>query len=60
MSEKRIEELGFAAHNEGFFAKWQDTASLYMKENPAMERLDAYEKAYEKYSQVVGSNEINS
>ena len=60
MSAERIEELGFAAHNEGFFAQWQDTASLYLKENPDMERVDAYEKAYEKYSQVVGSNEINS
>lgn len=60
MSAERIEELGFAAHKEGFFAQWQDTASLYLKENPKMERVDAYEKAYEKYSQVVGSNEINS
>ena len=60
MSAERIEELGFAAADEGFFADWQDTASLYMKENPKMERVDAYEKAYEKYSQVVGSKEINS
>ena len=60
MSAERIEELGFAAHNEGFFAKWQDTASLYLKENPKMERVDAYEKAYEKHSQVVGSKEVSS
>lgn len=53
MSEKRIEELGHLAFNEGFFAQWHDTASLYMKENPRMERVEAYEKAYEKFSGTV-------
>ena len=60
MSEKRIEELGFAAANEGFFAKWHETASFYLQENPNMERVDAYEKAYEKYSGVVGSKGLSS
>lgn len=53
MSEKRIEELGHLAFNEGFFIKWQDTASLFMKENPRMERVEAYEQAYRKFSGTV-------
>jgi hypothetical protein len=53
MSEKRIEELGHLAFNEGFFTQWHDTASLYMKENPKVERVEAYEQAYKKYSRTV-------
>ena len=53
MSEKRIEELGHLAFNEGFFTKWHDTASLFMKENPRMERVEAYEQAYKKFSGTV-------
>ena len=60
MSEKRIEELGFAAANEGFFKEWHNTASLYLQQNPKIERVEAYEKAYEKYSGVVGSKGLSS
>ncbi len=60
MDANRVEELGFLAHKEGFFAQWQDTASRYLKEEHYDDRTEAYEKAYEKYSQVVGSKEINS
>ena len=60
MSAERIEELGFAAHKEGFFAQWQDTASRYLKEEQYADRTEAYEKAYAKYSQTVGSQQIIS
>jgi len=53
MSEKRIEELGFAAANEGFFKEWHNTASLYLQQNPKIERVEAYEKAYKKFSGTV-------
>ena len=53
MSEKRIEELGHLAFNEGFFIKWQDTASRYMKEERYKNRVDAYEQAYRKFSGTV-------
>ena len=53
MSEKRIEELGHLAFNEGFFKEWHDTASLYMQENPKIQRVDAYERAYNKFSGTV-------
>ena len=56
MSATRIEELGFLAHQEGFFAKWQDTASRYLKEENFVDKVEAYEKAYRKYSLTVGSN----
>jgi hypothetical protein len=56
MDVNRIEELGFLAHKEGFFAQWQDTASRYLKEEHYQDRTQAYERAYAKYSQTVGSN----
>ena len=60
MDANRVEELGFLAHKEGFFAQWQDTASRYLKEEQYDDRTEAYERAYEKYSQVVGSKVIVS
>ena len=60
MSAERIEELGFLAHEEGFFVQWQDTASRYLKEEHYEDKTEAYEKAYEKYSQTVGSKAIVS
>ena len=57
MSEKRIEELGHLAFNEGFFVQWQDTASRYMKEERFKDRIDAYERAYQKFSGTVGTQE---
>ena len=56
MDVSRIEELGFLAYKEGFFAQWQDTASRYLKEEQYQDRTQAYERAYAKYSQTVGSN----
>ena len=56
MDANRVEELGFLAHKEGFFAQWQDTASRYLKEEQYDDRTEAYERAYAKYSQTVGSN----
>jgi len=56
MDVNRIEELGFLAHKEGFFAQWQDTASRYLKEEQYQDKTLAYERAYAKYSQTVGSN----
>jgi hypothetical protein len=53
MSEKRIEELGFAAANEGFFKEWHHTASLYLQKDPKIERVEAYEQAYKKFSGTV-------
>ena len=53
MSEKRIEELGFAAADEGFFVEWQKTASLFIQDNPEIERVEAYERAYKKFSGTV-------
>jgi hypothetical protein len=60
MDVNRIEELGFLAHSEGFFAQWRDTASRYIKEDRYDDRTQAYERAYQKHSQVVGSNQIGS
>jgi hypothetical protein len=60
MDANRVEELGFLAHKEGFFAQWQDTASRYLKEEEHQDKTLAYEKAYEKYSQVVGSEQLSS
>lgn len=60
MDLNRIEELGFLAHKEGFFAQWQDTASRYLKEEQYADRTEAYERAYAKYSQTVGSQQIIS
>ena len=60
MDANRVEELGFLAHEEGFFAQWQDTASRYLKEEHYEDKTQAYEKAYEKYSQTVGSRAIVS
>lgn len=57
MSEKRIEELGHLAFDEGFFVQWQDTASRYMKEERFRDKLDAYEQAYKKFSGTVVTNE---
>ena len=56
MDANRVEELGFLAHQEGFFAQWQDTASRYLKE----EHYEDKTQAYEKYSQTVGSKAIVS
>ena len=56
MDANRVEELGFLAHKEGFFAQWQDTASRYLKEEEHQDKTLAYERAYAKYSQTVGSN----
>ena len=53
MSEKRIEELGHLAFDEGFFVQWQDTASRYMKEERFKDRVEAYEQAYKKFSGTV-------
>ena len=53
MSEKRIEELGFKAADQGFFTEWHKTASLYIQDDPKIERVEAYEKAYKKFSQTV-------
>lgn len=56
MSEKRIEELGYLAADEGFFAQWRDTASRYIQEERFKDNIDAYERAYNKFSgTVVGS-----
>lgn len=49
MSEKRIEELGYLAADQGFFAQWQDTASRYIQEERFKNRVDAYERAYNKF-----------
>ena len=57
MSEKRIEGLGHLAFNEGFFVQWQDTASRYMKEERFKDRIDAYERAYQKFSGTVVTQE---
>ena len=46
MSEKRIEELGHEAHSKGFFKEWQSVSGSILRENPKIERVDAYEKAY--------------
>ena len=56
MDINRIEELGFLAAEEGFFAQWQDTASRYLKEENYTDRTQAYEKAYNYHSSIVGSN----
>jgi len=53
MSEKRIEELGHLAFDQGFFVEWRDTASRYVKEERFKDRLDAYEQAYKKFSGTV-------
>ena len=55
MSEKRIEELGHLAFDEGFFVQWRDTASRYVKEERFKNKVDAYEQAYRKFSGTVGS-----
>lgn len=56
MSEKRIEELGYLAADQGFFAEWRDTASRYIQEERFKHNVDAYERAYNKFSgTVVGS-----
>jgi len=56
MSEKRIEELGYLAADQGFFAEWRDTASRYIQEERYKHNVDAYERAYNKFSgTVVGS-----
>jgi hypothetical protein len=57
MSEKRIEELGYLAFNEGFFVQWQDTASRYVKEERFKNKIDAYERAYQKFSGTVVTQE---
>ena len=56
MDANRIEELGFLAHKEGFFTQWQDTASRYLKRENYQDSTEAYEQAYAKYSQTVGSD----
>ena len=53
MSEKRIEELGHLAFDQGFFIQWRDTASRYVKEERFKNKIDAYEKAYQKFSRIV-------
>ena len=50
MSEKRIEELGHLAFDEGFFVQWQDTALRYLKEERFRNKVDAFETAYIKFS----------
>ena len=50
MSEKRIEELGYLAFDKGFFVQWQDTASRYIKEERFRDKVEAYERAYNKFS----------
>ena len=57
MSEKRIEELGHLAFNEGFFGQWQDTASRYIQEERFKNNVDAYERAYQKFSGTVVTQE---
>ena len=57
MSEKRIEELGHLAFNEGFFVQWQDTASRYIQEERFKNNVDAYERAYQKFSGTVVTQE---
>ena len=57
MSEKRIEELGHLAFNEGFFVQWQDTASKYIQEERFKNNVDAYERAYQKFSGTVVTQE---
>lgn len=57
MSEKRIEELGHLAFNEGFFVQWQDTASKYIQEERFKHNIDAYERAYQKFSGTVVTQE---
>ena len=57
MSEKRIEELGHLAFDEGFFVQWQDTASRYVKEERFKNKIDAYERAYKKFSGTVLTQE---
>ena len=56
MDGNRIEELGFLSHKEGFFTQWHDTASRYLKRESYQDVTEAYEQAYAKYSQTVGSN----
>lgn len=55
MSEKRIEELGFKAFDQGFFKEWQSVSGSLLKENPKIDRVEAYEKAFKLLESKVGN-----
>ena len=55
MSEKRIEELGFKAFDQGFFKEWQSVSGSLLKENPKIDRVEAYEKAFKLLKNKVGN-----
>lgn len=48
MAGKFIEEIGYKAHEEGFFKEWQEKSSEYIKKHPSADRLSLYEKAFRK------------
>lgn len=53
MNGNRIEELGYLAFDKGFFKEWQSTATRYIKENRFKDPNQAYESAYNKFSETL-------